>query len=155
MKKLDKDILVRKKKLEKEIVPIDNAIYKRLDYIFKTVFKAFDSSFSSWWVDGAPEGCIGDFCSLVHDDEIEVCPVEFGGSTKKNKTYFEILLNDHEWDLESEIPIHWLWEDFETELMQGKEDYIQSKMNTKEKKQALINSAKSKLSVEESRALGL
>lgn len=172
MKPLQKDFFEIKAKLEKELAPLDGALQDRLEYIFKQIFKTFGASFSYWYIDGAEEGELGDLNKVVSHGDISMGCVIFGfkGDSARNEgtipSRFCIMLDGGEWGFDDSIPIRWLYENFEEELAEGKEAYLQrqleekkaatEKLLEKKKKAAeLISSAKKKLSKEERKALGI
>lgn len=171
MKPLQKDFFEVKAKLEKELAPLEGTLKDRLEYIFKQVFKTFGDSFTYWYVDGAEEGQLGDISKIVRYGDITMDYVIFGskgGSRRDERSCPEyvIMLDGGEWGLNDSLPKRWLFENFETELEEGKKAYIQKQaeekktaaeklLQSKKNKQELIKSAKEKLSKAERKALGL
>ena len=140
----------------------------RLDYIFLTIFEHCDARLRNWYVDGAGEGEIGDLYSLLKDDYINFCRVEYDASAPHGfkASNFRVILDGEEWDLLQNIPKRWLFENFESELKDGiglyknklaidKAKNSKRRKLNKEKKMLLIESARSKLTVEEQKAVGI
>jgi len=142
----------------------EGKIIDRIDYIIKTIFKAFKKRLSCWYFYGAAEGEVGEIAM----DDFDVRPTM--------EPYHDMLImleykegkkmKKGEWGLQDGFPTRWLTEDFEEELQQGIAEYKahkeeekakeKEKQEVKEKeKQELIESAKGKLSAKERRALGI
>lgn len=74
-----------------------------------------------------------------------------------------LFIKDKEWYLPGSIPLRWFWEDFETELNEGLQQYKelvrdaaeQRKEAERKTKEELVKKAKNKLTKEEREALGL
>lgn len=137
----------------------DDKIEERIDYIIRRVYEEFDAEIHTWHPDGYVEGS-----AMLHmlDDpfieNIEVLselPEEAG-----------IIDNDgDEWNFNESfsLPLRWLFEDFEQELVEGKRRYVQ-KLDAERMAEAArlrANGAKirkqalAKLSAREKRALDL
>lgn len=149
---------------EQQAGALKEQIVDRIDYIIKTIFKAFDKKFDYWYFYGAGEGEVGPL--IINSNSFSVI-TELAKNRNGNYDFNEmvILLKDgSEWELNDSIPSRWLFEDFEKELVDGKKKFeekeAERKVKQKElsaaKKQedkALIEAAKKKLSKKELAAL--
>lgn len=135
----------------------------RMNYIVKTIFRTCGGKLEWWdWKNDDPN-----YRSEIVQPDIN----EFYGFIK----YYSVgsLKNDmiiakdgQEMIIRDEVPIRWLWEDFEEELTNGlaekkrreelrKEHGEQKALEKKEKNKELRKQAMSKLSPEEMSALGV
>jgi hypothetical protein len=154
------------KDLRKRAGHVEERISKRIHYILEKVHETFGSKLEYWYMHGAEEGEGGDllkgFPSYTGDHSFDnICFVPYHGE------WVIILEDGSEFGFgEGEIPIHWLYQDFEKELTEGKQRYeqrqVEQKRRKKERREAkkrekerLKASAVSKLSPEERAALGL
>lgn len=137
------------------------AIVDRIDYILKSIFDFEGGSLNYWYFDGASEGEVGDFSYAMGDNEIYNIITE---GNPFGKGYNYILKDGKVWKYEGSIPSRWLFEDFEEELVKGKESFDRREEEQKKKKkeaseskkiknQMLAEQAKAKLSKEELLAL--
>lgn len=131
-------------------IGLDNSLITRVTYIANKICEVYGRSFENWYfLDGDDSGLgegYGDFTLS--------CRQEFFGITLEvgyiNVEEFSenIVLNNVEWELPGQIPIRWLTEDFEEELINGKELYDAN--HKKEIEEILsLNSIKAKLTPEE------
>lgn len=142
------------------------AIEERLNYLFHTIFENCGSYLQTWWVSGADEGKVGDINKLLRGSNY----IHFGQvcceSPKRDYEKFKVILDGKEWDLLSAIPKRWLFENFEDELDKGLESYrtklknkklsaVDKRKANKQLKEKLIVSARSKLTIEEQKAVGI
>lgn len=146
-------------KASNEAGKLEDKIVSRIDYIVKLIFKTFNQKLETWYFYGAEEGEMGDLSRAIDSDR-----VSFIFDLKRHTSFYDanILLKDgSEYNFEEgEFPTRWLYEEFETELIDGKKQYdlaqevIKSKVKEKAlqkkiKMAALTKSLKSKLTKEE------
>jgi len=143
----------------------EQAIEERVDYILKCVFEAGNSRLDNWWVSGANEGESGDIFSIIHKDYISVSCLEYD-CTASDYDNFKAIINGETWNLLEDIPTRWLHEKFENELLSGVKLFRIEQENKKQlaatkrkankvKKEKLIESARTKLTIEEQKAVGI
>lgn len=132
----------------------------RLDYIMKCIFDCFNMKDAFWYFKDAGEGEVGNLWDYYTDEHIDVV-IE----TRKSFGMLKIITNeDMELSLVDGIPTRWLFIDFENELLEGKEKFIERQVRVakinKEKRQIekieekeLADAAKLKLSKKELDAL--
>lgn len=149
--------------LIKKAGQLEAKIEARITYILKTYFKIFGNKLDTWYFCGAEEGEVGDLKSHIWGDQIWSFEVDSSGKDWE-MAFIDKDGNECYW--ENSIPTRWLFEDFETEIKEGKE-LFQKRQFEKElkrkasiekrkmQKQQLIDSAKSKLSQDELKALGV
>jgi hypothetical protein len=168
MKPLDLDIFDKQDELLKELATINGMIEDRIDFILKKIWEVFGYNLEGWYVDGAEENELGDLLSLIHMPEyIDLGPIIYYCSDKGHiREKFNAILEGEKYSLTQGMPYRWLFEDFENELIDGKNlfpkweaDEKKNKALKLEKKKlaklAALKSAKSKLSKEEIKALGI
>lgn len=97
---------------------LHNIAIKRVDYILRKIFTSYGHkySFCDWWFGNAMEGTRGSIF-----DGIEKDAVEFDYYYKKEPCH--CIIKNEIWELSSCFPLRWLWEDFEKELLDGKNAY--------------------------------
>jgi len=149
---LIKDIISHRNSLSKEIAKVDGLIGNRITYIAEFVCNAFEQKLDCWYFSDAEN-----FSEAVKGDRITL------SMYAKNRTDYicnVILLKDGtEWQLD-EIPLRWLTEDFEDEVVEGRLKYIKyletKKQETKERllkekadKEKVLQEIKNKLTPEE------
>ncbi len=143
--------------LSSQVASWKNKITDRIEYILNRCFEEFDATLETWYFEGADEGEVGDLKAHMWDKAI--WSIVFEG-VRGGPHEMLILLDGHEWDLYTTLPVKWLCEDFEDELVAGKEAYekkeAQKKVAAKAKraakkseKEAAIKSAKKKLTAKE------
>lgn len=101
---------------------LEELIINRINYIVETLFKTFGVNLDFWYFCGAGEGEVGDLWRNY--DKENGINIETGLS--RNTSYTEIIIidkNGDEWEFDSYIPIRWLFENFEQELIDGKKKY--------------------------------
>ncbi len=142
---------------------LENIIIERITYIIHTLFEKFDMKLDTWYFDDAGESQVGNLADHYGKYEIDSIAIELN----KNFKYKDISIIDRfgeEWSWGNSIPIRWLFEDFEKEIIDGKVKYIEKEAarksrqkelsaNKKKKDQLLIEQAKKKLSTEELAAI--
>ena len=154
--KLTKEDLDFYKEAETRYEALKSNIVDRIDEILKFSFKTFGSKLEYWYFDGAEEGEIG---PLKIDTEWG----DVHGMVMKPYFTMVILLEDgSEWGIEDGIPIKWLTEDYQDEIVKGKKLYEKKQEEKKakekarrEKKKDIAAQAKTKLSKAELKALGV
>ena len=160
--KITPDIIQKRKEMAKELALLDGKIVNRIGYIIKTIYSTFHRKLKYWYVEGAGENEIGDINKIICGDSIETWRLHIEPYHQENLIIFDrgnILQY-----LPDNIPIRWMYEDFENELISGKEKYevreqeekLKDKTKKelqKQKKAELIAIAKAKLSPEELKAL--
>jgi hypothetical protein len=137
----------------------EQTIIDRISYIMASVFKLFGKNGAYWWFSGADEGEVGSFWKNYDPEQVSVITECTSGEE------MIILLKDgSEWGLVDGFPTRWLFEDFETEIQDGKQKYKEKEIRRKAEMkklseqqkvehEALIQSAKSKLSKKELNAI--
>jgi hypothetical protein len=139
----------------------ESEIRGRLNYILSFIFLHFgggELNITSWSFDINYDDC-ENFDSLLCDDEIQGIITPFSKTAK----FENILLNDgKKWKFSYSVPIRWLFEGFEKEIVEGREKYLKQSKHNKEKKklkeinrQEIKESIKSKLTKEELHFLGI
>lgn len=140
----------------------EQVILNRITYILEVWFAAFGAKLENWYFDNAGEGEVGNLCDNVNPDSIVNIYSECKPFPRK-----EMVILDKwgdEWGWESEIPLRWLFEDFEDEVNNGKKLFDEKELARKSKKkelslakkmkdEELIEKAKMKLSPEELAAI--
>ena len=164
MKKVDlitQDLVFNYQLKRTECDELEAQIIYRIDYILNFIFDLESSKLNYWYFDGAQEGEIGNL-NLSCDNKTIYSTIDsiVTDSVEKKKNYSYILKDGKRWEYEGTLPSRWLFEDFEEELIEGKEKYelleIERKQKTKqisEKNNMLVEQAKAKLSKEELAAL--
>jgi hypothetical protein len=147
---------------------ISSTITDRVDYIIRFCVEAVKGKFSWWdWQNGGDgdDRAPGDFMHSYSKHTPDTITIT-GEWTNGSKMTF-IDKNGDEFELEwGEIPTRWLYEEFEEEFKNGLKLYEEKKqaktakrkeMDTKQKEErkGLIAAARSKLTKEERKALGL
>lgn len=133
-----------------------SAASERMNYILRYCFDYVGATLNWWDFDGYTEG---DFIGAIGDNT-----VSFTGEWRHGERTKFIDTFGKENSLENDIPTRWLFEDFEQEFRNGVQQYKDrqsslkalktAKKNKKiEEKQALVASAKAKLTKEELQAL--
>ena len=142
---------------------LENIIIERLSYIVHTIYNIFGYQVNTWYFDDAKEGEVGDLKNHIYNDYINNIIVECK-SLKKDPAIIIFDKNRFEWEKDLGIPVRWLFENFEQEIIDGKKKFEEKEAARKAKNkeqsakqkledQELINSAKSKLSKKELAAL--
>jgi hypothetical protein len=148
---------------------LEKPMIDRIDYIIKTIFKAYGKKFECWYFYDANEGEVGSLSKYLN---VQNGWIEYVSEPCREMPY--LAEDGSEWDLHDTFPLEWLHEEFETALVVGKNHFTQvekeKKQAEKEKKQKMrdavealkatkkakaIKSAKDKLTKEEQRALGI
>lgn len=115
---------------------LEDQIQKRITYILQVWFKAFGSKLETWYFNDAGEGEVGDLYRHFGDDSIHGFYVECKPRPKGNDEYESMVIfnkDGYEYGWESEIPTRWLYEDFESEIIEGKKKYDEQLRLKKEK----------------------
>ena len=142
----------------------ESGIVNRLDYIVHRCFYEFEGILAEWYFNGAVKGEVGDLGQNL--GRTTISGIIFEAETDPSQEMIILLKDGSEFELDAELPISWLYEDFETELIEGKKAYEEkiarkkaatktNKTKRDAKKAAAIESAKTKLTEEEKKALGL
>lgn len=137
----------------------EDMITERIDFILRRLFITFGMELDYWYFDGAGEGEVGDLGRWMGDTEIHGIVTEV--TRRSSRADIVILLKDgFEWGYDGSLPTRWLFEDFEQEVLSGKEKFEQQEIERKKKKAAtkaddlaLAEAAKAKLSKKELAAL--
>lgn len=140
----------------------EEIINDRIDYILRFWFEAFGGKLNYWWFEGADEGEVGDLYRHMNKTSINEIWVDCVNNSKEDMIILDKNGLEYEW--QNEIPTRWLYEDFESEIIKGKQDFINRELERKNKKkelsakqkaedEALAQAAKSKLSKKELAAL--
>ncbi len=162
VEKITSEVVVSWKKKKAEADKEEEKILDRIQYILEAIFSSEKSSLEYWWFDGVgkDDDNAGDVEKHMNDKEI------WGIVTDGHSGLFgyNYILNDgREWRYEGSIPARWLYEDFENELLEGKNKFEarelekknsnilnkKSKKIKEQKKKELAISAMAKLSKEE------
>ena len=155
IKPLSHELVAEAEEVSRRAENLEQSIIDRISYIMASVFKLFGKSKAYWWFNGASEGEVGSFWKNYDKEQISViteCP--------SGEEMIILLKDGSEWGLVDGFPTRWLFEDFETEIKEGKQKYKEKEIirKTELKKlsdrkklevEALIESAKSKLSKKE------
>lgn len=160
MKKLDSKILNKIEELECEIASLHEEIYDRLTHILMYLFEFSNNTKpTGWWFDGVPKDADGE-CGKI-DLNSDYQTIEFSvyrGKLKplnillsnRKHSFFGYLNSSRESSIE--IPTRWFFEDFEEEVIKGKELYDKKQeaknkksLANKDNKSKLLKSAKDKL----------
>lgn len=141
--------------LLKEWCQVDTVIIHRLTYIFKKLAQLGDATFSEWYVTGAPTDSWGDIDSLFVRNKIVTSRVRFTGLEGPFTNPFMIRLKGKDLNVRQNIPVRWMFEHFEKELTSARLSYTD-----KENRKSIMalnakEAARSKLSPQEIRILGL
>jgi hypothetical protein len=132
----------------------ESLVRERVGYIVETIMKTFKASMEGY---GYDEGRDLSFREMIKDEYMV-----FGIHTND---YLDIIDKHGQWiNLVDGIPQYWLWENFEEELENGRQKYIdqekikkqkakQKYIENKIKREKLLKSVKSKLTKEELKLL--
>jgi len=145
---------------------MEGVIQDRITYILEVFFGAFGGKLQNWYFDDAAEGRVGDLADNMCSEEIYSIYTDISPQPKPNDGYDFMIIDKFgdEWGWESSVPVRWLFEDFEEEIIKGKALY---EVKLKEKQEAaavqrslkkkidsaLAEQAKAKLTKEELKAL--
>ncbi len=141
-------------------------IENRLDYILTTVFNSCGDKLRNWYIDGAAEGELGDIDSIISNNCINTYNLCYDSVKNVKADNFLIILDNEKWQLLERIPQYWLFENFEQDLRDGlvlyrdqlknkKEATAKQRATNKRQKEKLIELARTKLTVEEQKAVGI
>lgn len=142
---------------------LEDQITSRIDYILRFLYKTFGGELDYWYFPNAEEGQVGDLYKYTDANSVnqfvfeEVKAPEEIEILDKNGKYYSLFDGN-------EIPIRWLFEDFEQEVIGGAAAYKEQEKKKlelkkekfklkKEEQKALAESAKNKLTKEELKAL--
>lgn len=166
MNKLTEDDIHHAIEAYKSYATFSSRIADRMDYIIRFCVEKVKGKFSWWdWSNGGDSGdrAPGDFMHSYSKHTPDTLQI-IGSWTNGHKMVF-LDNKGNEWELQyGEIPTRWLYENFEEEYENGLRLYEeaeakkadktnQSKAVKKKEREALIASAKSKLTPEERKAL--
>jgi hypothetical protein len=156
-----KDVIDNYKEALNNISALHVQIDERVEYIINKICNTFNVQLD-WWSYSHSDDNGGEFCDAYSEDQITPCI-----NLESDYNPCVILLNNgSEWGLMDGIPIDWLFEDFEEELVNGKAAYIKQqedkknkakakKLDKRAKEKELLEQIKSKLSPEELKVLKL
>jgi len=143
-------------------------IEKRIDHILRRVYQEFNSTLDHWYWDDALEGDVGQLHRHLDRNfrEGSVITGYIIEATSGDAGEWCIILNDGTVHDLYGIPAKWLFEDFETELVEGKRLWEEREATKKQEraarraakkaaKEAAKVSAAAKLTAEERAALGI
>jgi hypothetical protein len=112
LKTINKNILVERSKLLERIDFLNEEIEKRIDYIVDKFCEVLGKKYYSW--------VFCNECNHFYDNAIQIVVY----MKDKRDLYLErILLKDGYYSVD-EIPIRWLFKDFEKELIKGRKKYL-------------------------------
>jgi hypothetical protein len=145
---------------------LESVIEDRIGYVIKVWVEAFGGKLTNWYFYGAGENEVGDLKDHMWTDSVHSLHIECNPNIKCNDRHDMVILTKDggEWAWDSSIPIRWLFEDCEEEIVKGKalyeeklkkktEDAAIKKSLKKKLDSALAEKAKAKLTPEELRAL--
>lgn len=143
----------------KELKLLNAAVNKRVDYIIKKIVSIFNMKLEWWGYSETDEG-EAQLKDALYQDSV-CCYISYKRDKGIHNQEIIIDTNGKELVLLSNgFPVRWLYEDFEDELIQGKEKYkavIEQKKQAEKLKQTatkeLAKQAKAKLNDEELKAL--
>lgn len=147
--------------LQKNSSALEDQIVDRINYIVRKICEVFNDKLD-WW-DFPGDGNRGEGGRMI--DAINGDKVSFVAEAENALSSHEVIFKDNsKWDLNSDFPKRWLFENFEEELIEGKERFkifeknrLQNKRelaaSNKIKNKMLVAQAKAKLSKEELAAL--
>lgn len=132
---------------------LEEDIVDRMGYVIQTICKTFNAQYETWYFSDAQEGQMG---HLTWDE-----PELFSVWDIRNRKDMAILTKDgEEYRFDNSFPTRWLFENFEDELTDGKrrfdereEEGLKKRLAATDYTNKLAESAKSKLTKEELRAL--
>lgn len=123
--KLDKEFFNKRMQLSHNLAEIDSVIIDRIDFIVKKIHSLFNSKLSTWYFPGAEEGSIGNFDNAInYDYEINDDYISIVAEHRATQP-IKLILNDGKEIEAYSVPIRWLFEDFEEELIKGKQLYLE------------------------------
>jgi len=149
--------------IAQELIDAEKIVLNRVRYIIDTIAKVYKTKCSCWYFYGAGEGDYGDMVpSILDATRYGVFSVVIHANKELDYTDSD----GEDWSLSDGFPYKWLTQDFEEELVAGRQAWLdkeeQSKKQrklTKEqnsiKKQEALAAAKAKLSKSELAALGI
>lgn len=158
--KIDLNTLKNWKILKEQLKPIEESIEYRCNYVVKEIVKIFHKKFDWWDFDNSCEDERGHF----DPDYIQYEVV--GTSIAGCINMIAILKEEGEWDLAQGFPLRFLFEDFQQEVIDGRELYKKKEEEENKKAQELKKlkafenekikeAARAKLTKEERKALGI
>lgn len=155
-RKLDKSIISDLKEAKKALGIIEGKVFDRIDYILHFVFETFDNTLHNWYFEDANEGGMGN----LYMDKDWIYDIFTDATCQNNMVMF--LKDGKQYEYDGIFPSRWLFEDFEEEVLQGKQAWIdeQEAKKKKSKKAKETRNAKreevlNKLSKEERKLLGV
>lgn len=165
MTKIIKEDIAEYQRCMREAGTYGSKIEARVEYILRTVYRAYGAVIDYWYFCGSEEGQEDDLFNHIDDKEVSCYYVE----TQTCYEGEEMLIRLDDGDLVEfgySFPTRWLYEDFEEEVLRGKAAYEQEladkkaekarrRAAKKAEKERLKASAASKLTAEEKKALGL
>jgi hypothetical protein len=160
------DAIIQAKEAQQHANKLSGEIVERIDYIVKTIWKAFHTRLATWYFDGAEEGGMGDLWGAYNEHDIHFV-AEDKGTYGRNYSSHHFMILDRkgsEYNLCDNFPTRWLFENFEDEIETGKERYKAAEVAAKERAKlkreqkktreaSLAEAAKAKLSPQEIAAL--
>ena len=123
---------------------METEVINRLDYILHKVAQLFDDDLDTWYFNDAEEGEVGNLWPNIDSESIGGYTLECEGKMCNNDIGVILIRGGVEWDLGESIPLYWLYEDFEEELIFGKAQYelLLEKRRIEEEKQKLAKKKK-------------
>jgi hypothetical protein len=140
IEKIDITDVANYNKLRAAANTIENNIADRIEYVLKKIYEVYGGSFDTWYFDGAAEGEVGDIHGAISSDYVSGF-VFYG--RKGPRPMGSILHDETEVNLEYDFPTRWLYEEFEDELAEGKQKFLDKSI--KDQKAAQINRDAKKL----------
>lgn len=137
MKKINfpnKNSLEKIKELKKELDQIERPLVERIAYVYETIFtttfkkKGGFCFYSVGAENGDNGGGIGDITKSISNEQVAFCIENYSSGSFSCL----VILGNQEWDLLDGFPARWLYEDFEEELIIGKQLH-QDKINQDKK----------------------
>lgn len=159
---LAKDLLEKWELAMDEAGYLEHQIINRVTYIIEFWFQTFGAKVTNWYFDEAGEGMVGDLIDNLNPNSISNIYTDCKPHPKGDMVIIDKHGDEYIW--ESEIPIRWLFEDFEDEVTNGKKLFEEKELTRKSKKkelslakkaedEKLIAEAKKKLSPQELAAI--
>lgn len=166
MKPLTKDQISEWQNAYNHAVILENVIIDRVGYVVSVWMKTFGGKLTNWYFGSAREGEVGNFVDHFGGDSVYSIYTECKPHPAPNDGSDMVIIDKFggEWGWDSSIPLRWLFEDCEDEIIQGKilyeeklkkkkEDAAVKKSLKKKLDESLANQAKAKLTKEELAAL--
>lgn len=139
MQPLDKTLLEIKRRKEIELNEIDDKIKERIDFIYDKACDFFGQKHRCWSFIGSRD-YNDSWRECTFNDALDEEWISLRGDWNIS---MKIILNDKFIDLNNKLPLRWLFEDFEKELLEGIEknnvfNLAQKELKLKKQQEKLI-----------------